>query len=159
MASKDPGLAQGVRSRRPSRRYVYPRSAGTLAREKDREAERRARGVNYFTAAELACKCGRVECDAMPVQATFLAKLNMLRELWGRPLVVLSGCRCQYWNKEQGGALKSEHMRGNAADLRISSRMDADRLAELADKVGLLGIGIYKTWVHVDDGARRRWTG
>lgn len=115
--------------------------------------------MSFFTPEELACRCNRSECDAEPIRPAFLGKLNLLRAIWGQPLIVNSGRRCRYWNEKVGGSPGSQHCLGNAVDIRVKSRAEADQLAELAEKVGLLGIGIYSTWVHVDDGPKRKWAG
>ena len=115
--------------------------------------------MTHFNINEFACRCGRSTCDAVPMQEPFLAKLEALRVLWGRPLVVTSGRRCAWWNDSVGGAAKSQHLLGNAADLLVSGKKEAKALEELAEKVGLGGIGVASGFIHVDDGPPgRRWT-
>lgn len=46
--------------------------------------------------------------------------LNPLREIYGRPIVVNSGYRCQKLNKLVGGVKYSAHLDGRAADIRSS---------------------------------------
>lgn len=147
MASKNPPADPRLRSARRANGIGGPRRLSTLAKAE----------MIYFRLEEFDCRCGRPDCDAEPLDALFLAKLNTLRELWGRPLLVTSGRRCKFWNAHVGGAVGSQHVLGKAADLRVESRVEADLLAELASKVGFGGIGIYATWVHVDVGPRRRW--
>lgn len=48
--------------------------------------------------------------------------LDPLREAWGGPIDVTSGYRCHALNKAVGGAKGSQHMAGEAADLRIFVR-------------------------------------
>ena len=49
--------------------------------------------------------------------------LDPLREAWGGPIDVTSGYRCPALNKVVPGAVKnSQHMTGQAADIRIYSR-------------------------------------
>lgn len=49
--------------------------------------------------------------------------LDPLREAWGGPIDVTSGYRCPALNKVVPGAAKnSQHMTGQAADIRIYSR-------------------------------------
>ncbi len=92
------------------------------------------------------------------MNAGFMAKLQVLRDLWGRGLAVTSGARCEEWNVKVGGAPQSYHLLGLAADLQIASVEDGVRLEKLADKAGLGGVGLAKTFIHVDDGPPgRRW--
>lgn len=44
--------------------------------------------------------------------------LDPIRERWGAPIIVNSGFRCPAVNKAVMGALNSQHMRGQAADIR-----------------------------------------
>lgn len=45
--------------------------------------------------------------------------LQPLRELVGRPLIVTSGYRCPALNRAVGGVAHSQHLVGEAADLRL----------------------------------------
>jgi zinc D-Ala-D-Ala carboxypeptidase len=47
--------------------------------------------------------------------------LDPLREAWGNPIIVDSGYRCPELNKRVGGAKNSQHMYGQAADIRTVS--------------------------------------
>lgn len=47
--------------------------------------------------------------------------LEPLREFVGRPVVISSGYRCPRLNAAVGGAPSSQHIRGEAADIRIPS--------------------------------------
>lgn len=113
----------------------------------------------YFSPVEFECGCSQLDCSAPDMDLAFLGLLNTLRELWGRPLSVNSGARCLFWNAHVGGAPGSQHTLGKAADLRVTSRDEADQLALLATKVGFTGLGIYATWLHVDTGPKRTWAG
>lgn len=48
--------------------------------------------------------------------------LDPLRETWGSPINISSGYRCPALNKAAGGVRTSQHMTGEAADLRIYKR-------------------------------------
>lgn len=48
--------------------------------------------------------------------------LDPLREAWGGPIDVTSGYRCPVLNKAVGGVRNSQHLTGQAADIRIYSR-------------------------------------
>lgn len=73
---------------------------------------------------EFACRCG---CD-MPseVKANLKALvervLDPVRERLGKAIVVNSGYRCAIRNMVVGGVARSQHVLGEAADVRVESR-------------------------------------
>lgn len=110
----------------------------------------------YFAPKEFKCRCGRKECDATAMKPLFLAKLEALRHEWGEPLVVSSGARCPFWNKECRGSPRSQHLMGNAADLIVPKAKQA-AFVELAVAMNLVAVP-GPGFVHVDDGPKRTWT-
>jgi len=117
--------------------------------------------VKYFLLREFRCRCQRgIACDAMPMKVPFLLKLDALREDWGKPLSPTSARRCKLRNtsKEVEGAVKSQHLLGNACDFVFSGPEEARTFALLAEKHGFAGIGLGNRLVHIDDRATRaRW--
>ncbi len=76
-------------------------------------------------------------------------------------IVINSGYRTPAHNARLAKAAKeSEHMKGNAADIRIPG-LSVDALTRLAKAVGVGGVGFYphNGFVHVDVGRVREWTG
>ncbi len=69
--------------------------------------------MNYFTDAELQCHC---KCG-YSVRPEFKALLNRIREDFGHPIGITNAARCRVHNKAVGGAQKSAHLDGVAADL------------------------------------------
>lgn len=108
---------------------------------------------SYFTNSEFACKCGRDNCDALtqPNQ-DLVAKLNGMRETLGRSIVINSGLRCKSYNAKVGGVSDSQHVLGEAADLKVPGSRDRFKLVEAAYQAGFRRIGVGKTFVHVDVG-------
>lgn len=45
--------------------------------------------------------------------------LDPIRALWGGPVIVNSGFRTPMLNKAVGGAVNSQHMQGEAADITV----------------------------------------
>ena len=82
---------------------------------------------NYFTLHELLYSetALRKGIDNFPedfwiidnLRNKLLPALNKLREAWGGPIKITSGYRSLSLNTAIGGALKSMHMKGLAADL------------------------------------------
>lgn len=65
--------------------------------------------------------------------------LDPLREKWGMPIIVTSGYRCEKLNKAVGGSSSSQHMKGQAADIRTvsDSRVDNMKLLKCLLRSGL----------------------
>lgn len=86
--------------------------------------------MKYFTIRELTASAtaARKGIDNTPdnvarANLTSLVAniLDPLREAYGKPIIVTSGYRCPKLNKAVGGAAKSQHMKGQAADIRTVS--------------------------------------
>lgn len=77
--------------------------------------------IRYFTRAEFRCKCGGQYCDGYPaeMQEAVVKIADAARAHFGRPAHVISGLRCRQWNAHEGGVANSQHMYGEAIDLRI----------------------------------------
>ena len=77
--------------------------------------------IRYFTREEFKCKCGGKYCDGYPaeMQEAVVKIADAAREHFGRPAHVISGLRCRQWNAHEGGVANSQHMYGEAIDLRI----------------------------------------
>ena len=88
--------------------------------------------------------------------------LDPLREKFGKPIIVTSGYRCKELNKAVGGAAKSQHMSGEAADIRSveDSKSANKELFNLIIKLGLPFDQLINEhdydWVHVSYGKRNR---
>lgn len=65
--------------------------------------------------------------------------LDPLRKLWGKPIIVTSGFRCVKLNRLVGGVAKSQHTKGQAADIRTveNTTMENKRLFDVAMRSGL----------------------
>jgi len=109
-----------------------------------------------FTTGEFMCPCGcgfgRNESDIDP---NLITKLNVVRMLYGHPMVVTSGARCLDYNTEIDGAKNSAHLphtvtgQCRAADI-LTRRGDKFRLMALAFHVGFTRIGDAENFLHLD---------
>jgi len=110
----------------------------------------------YFKRSEFACKCG---CGADTIDYELVRALDDIREHFDRPVVVTSGVRCKAYNRAVGGADGSQHLRGRAADITVYGTPPAV-VADLAEQMGLGGVGRYDTFTHIDTRhGRSRWRG
>lgn len=111
----------------------------------------------HFTLSECSCRCGCGLCD---IDLVLLSALENLRSRVARPIHTTSVQRCHSHNKAVGGTPHSQHLIGRAADIVVRD-MTPDELAEQARQVPEFqngGIGIYKSFLHVDvRGHTARW--
>lgn len=101
---------------------------------------------SHFKIEEFKCKC----CGEVVVNPVLIEKLEMLRkELGDREVVITSGYRCPKHNWACGGVARSQHMKGNAADIKVKGR-SVSEIKRAARKVGFSFVKKYQSWVHVD---------
>jgi len=107
---------------------------------------------------EFRCPCQKCRKIKVRVSSLLLFKLEMMITIidsgldFHRPVIVLSGNRCEKENKRIGGFPGSEHIPdpdGEAADITVDSLTPIE-LGLIAEEVGGLRIGIAKWGIHVD---------
>lgn len=103
----------------------------------------------YFTKAEFDCK----HTGENDMQPEFMAKLQVLREKYGRPIRIASGYR--HWThpvEARKGHTTGEHTRGTCSDIACASSAERFEIIRLALELGFTRIGIAKTFVHLGIG-------
>lgn len=110
---------------------------------------------SYDTDPKLSCSC----CGGMGMEDSFMHKLDILREYYGKPITISSGFRCASHNSSvsRTGAT-GPHTTGRAVDVAVYG---ADAFALLAaihkspamfTGVGLKQKGKHNTrFIHLDD--------
>lgn len=85
--------------------------------------------IRHFTREEFRCKCGGKYCDGYPseMKRDLVRLADRARSHFGSPAHVVSGLRCRQHNANSGGVANSQHMSGEAVDLRIDG-VSADLL-------------------------------
>ena len=81
----------------------------------------------------------------------FLDKLDKIRGLCGFPFVINSGYRSKAYNQVVRGEFNSAHLRGLACDIHCVTSFERFCIIQNALKVGIKRIGIYPTFIHLDD--------
>lgn len=91
-------------------------------------------GIQYFTRQEMRCKCGKY-CNGFPAEPQELLMIlaDRARAHFGKPAHNVSCLRCSTWNALQGGVANSQHMYGEAMDIRIDG-VTADQLLAFFQK-------------------------
>ena len=109
----------------------------------------------HFNRSEFACTDN---CGFKSVDVELLEILEKIRSYFNRPVKITSACRCLSKNHSIGSEDTSQHVRGLAADIKItgiSPQLIYNYVDSFHDKGGL---GIYNTFVHVDvRGRKSRW--
>lgn len=102
-----------------------------------------------FRAWEFDCN-GAGCCTETPIDEKLVNYLQAIRSHFGKPVQITSGYRCPVHNaKTPNAAPKSKHMLGMAADIYISGTAPAE-IAKFAESIGVKGIGLYDSFVHID---------
>lgn len=89
--------------------------------------------------------------------------LQILREHLKRPIKINSGYRSPAHNKKIGGASKSQHLFGKAADITVTGLTPLQIAVEIekliaAGKMRQGGLGRYPNFIHYDiRGTKARW--
>lgn len=109
-----------------------------------------------FKVSEFACNDGS---DKVLISDELIALLQEIRDHFGASVTVNSGYRTESYNQKIGGASRSQHVQGTAADIVVKG-VDPLTVAQYAEYLMPTsgGIGVYKTFTHVDVRANRsRW--
>lgn len=101
-----------------------------------------------FRAREFDCH-GRGCCTQTPVDEKLVSILQNIRDHFGKPVYV-TAYRCPVHNAQVANAAPdSYHKYGMAADISVDG-VEPLEVAKYAESMGVLGIGHYDTFVHVD---------
>ncbi len=101
-----------------------------------------------FKVKEFACKDGS---DEIKIDSKLVIMLQQIRDHFGKPVIINSAYRNAAYNKKIGGASRSQHIYGKAADITIQglNYIEIARYAE-SDCKYLKGIGLYTWGCHLD---------
>ena len=98
-----------------------------------------------FSKSEFDCQ----ETGENDMQPRFLEMLQSLRDRYGKPMTITSGYRSPNHSTERKKAKPGTHAQGIAADIYVTGP-DKYRLVKLAFEYGFTGIGIDKSFIHLD---------
>lgn len=114
-----------------------------------------------FSTSEFECN-GSDAGEQQKISVALINLLEAIRADFQRPLVINSGYRTAEYNARVGGATKSQHVDGTAADIAPLKNNPAEllRLLKICQKKDPKGLGSYSSWIHVDvrSGDKARWS-
>lgn len=108
-----------------------------------------------FSKLEIMCPCN---CGANRISPLLIEKLQKVRNIIGRPIIITSGVRCEFYNTSINASMNSSHIPdgfgiGNAVDIACPNSQHRYELVEVAQKffnrIGISG-GSYGGFVHLD---------
>lgn len=107
-------------------------------------------GIPNFRRREFACKCG---CGFDDIDQGLVSVIQRVRDHFGGPGIVSSGCRCPEHNARVGGKANSRHLRGRAVDFSIRGRNSQEVLAYVQQQPEIrYSYAIDGSYVHMDVG-------
>ncbi len=132
--------------------------AGQVVKVYSKAKEGNVKLSKNFTVKEFACSDGT---DTVFISLALVNLLQKIRNHFGKAVIINSAYRTEAHNKSIGGATYSQHKYGLAADIHINGvtpKEIAAYVETLMPSSG--GIGIYKSFVHVDvRRVKSRWNG
>lgn len=99
----------------------------------------------HFKKSEFTCH----HCGECKINIELIIALEKLRNLIGQPIIVTSGYRCPLHNRNCGGVRHSQHLYGNAVDIKVKD-YSPTQIAYLAKQCGFTWTKTYSTWTHID---------
>ena len=113
-----------------------------------------------FSKLEIMCPCS---CGADKINPVLIEKLQKVRNIIGRPIIITSGVRCEFYNASIKVSMNSSHIPdehgiGNAVDIACTTSKDRYELVEVAQKffkrIGIAG-DQKGNFVHLDVDRKR----
>ena len=109
-----------------------------------------------FKVSEFKCNDGS---DTVLISDKLVGLLQNIRDHFGAAVTINSAYRTESYNKKIGGATKSQHVNGTAADIVVEGATPLE-VAQYVEHImpDSGGIGVYQSFTHVDVRASRsRW--
>lgn len=117
----------------------------------DQNPKKTSSTLRYFSATEFNLCVP--SCCIEDMDQDFLRKLDYLRELCGFPLVLSCAYRSKEYDISKHRSGNSMHCKGRAVDILCRDSHKRAQIVFHASFAGLHGIGVSKSFVHVDDRA------
>ncbi len=112
--------------------------------------------TEHWSYHEFSCNCGKCKYkDGYQIDLELVKKLQIIRDVYGKPMKVNSGIRCPAWNFHEKGKRLSYHLPAQdckAADIAMTDRKGRIVIVSKALELGL-SVGVYhsKGFIHLDN--------
>ena len=114
--------------------------------------------TQHFTSEEMVCPC----CGVMGMDQEVLNIIEVVRQEYGKPMIINSAYRCEKHNEAIQASPTSSHVLGLALDIRCESSGERHGLLRhLLKHCTRLGIGdgfIHADWDHLNKSSNVVWT-
>lgn len=90
-------------------------------------------------------------CKRSDMDIAFLRRLTAARMVAGVPFTLNCAYRTSAHDIARGRSGQGYHTRGRAVDIRCHDAAMRFKIVDAAIREGIFGIGIYETFVHLDD--------
>ena len=109
-----------------------------------------------FSKLEIMCPCS---CGADKISPVLIKKLQKVRDIIGRPVIITSGVRCEFYNASlKYSSMNSSHIPdsyglGQAVDISCTTSKHRYELVQVAQKFFnriVISEGSYGEFVHLD---------
>lgn len=95
---------------------------------------------------------GSGDTSGFNMDPDFMDVLQAVRVFVDKPFRINSAFRTPVWNRHVGGSKNSMHLKGRAADIHCPDDAFTAKLLQTVFNCDLIGgVGIYPTFVHIDD--------
>ena len=94
-----------------------------------------------FPYSELRCRCGHCDSTGREMDPVFMALLQRLRQVYGKPMPLSSGYRCPLHPNEVNKREAGEHSQGKAVDVKCHGA-DAVKILQMALNLGFVRVGV-----------------
>lgn len=117
---------------------VGPKTSAALLLSESRRRAGLGTASAHFSFREVACKCGGYysSCPRIWQKRSAFQMMEGYRAHSGRPLTVVSACRCPSRNRAVGGSSTSRHLTGYACDTPAIYSVSTVRSWRVATNIG-----------------------
>jgi hypothetical protein len=130
-----------------------PKTSAALLLSESRRRAGKPTASAHFSFTEVRCRCGGrySSCQRIWTKRKTFQMMEKYRAKSGRPMPVISGCRCPSMNRAVGGSPTSRHLTGLACDVQAIYSVSKVKSWRLATHIGYGRVS--RRVKHIDVGA------
>ena len=132
---------------------VGPNTSAALLLSESRRKAGKPTASPHFSFTEVRCRCGGrySSCQRIWTTRNTFRMMESYRARSGRPMPVVSGCRCVSHNRAVGGSETSRHPQGKACDVEPRYSVATVKSWKIATHIGYGSVS--RKVVHIDIGS------